>query len=86
MEDDFWDGAVVMECLHPRPDGSLATAFNNLWSNLTYEAINITAVFFHKHNFPPLLIYVKDVPLISTNLQKSNMIGLIKSSINFIGV
>ena len=78
MEDDFWDGAVVMECLHPRPDGSLVTAFNNLWSNLTYEAINIT-------QFPPNFD-ICERPLISTNLQKSNMIGLIKSSINFIGV
>ena len=41
MEDDFWDGAVVMECLHPRPDGSLVTAFNNLWSNLTYDIVFI---------------------------------------------
>ena len=41
MEKKFWDSAVVLEF----PDGSLVTAFKNLWSNLSYESIKITAAF-----------------------------------------
>ena len=41
MENNFWDSAVVLEF----PDGSLVTAFKNLWSNLSYESIKITAAF-----------------------------------------